>query len=73
MRTMNGIYDGKTVVLNRKCELTEKCNVTVVFSENYKPVKKQKIRPLDSLLNKINSGNIHEEMDFGIRQGNEIW
>ncbi|MCL1946100.1 MAG: hypothetical protein FWF51_02965 [Chitinivibrionia bacterium] len=72
MRTMNGIYDGKTVVLNKKCELTQKCNVTVVFSENYKPVK-QKIRPLDNLLNKINSDNIHEEADFGTREGNEIW
>lgn len=75
MRTMNGVYDGKTVVLNRKCELSQRCNVIVVFSENYKPVRqiKKRLSPLDNLLSKINNDNIHEEIDFGVREGNEVW
>ncbi|MCL2844672.1 MAG: hypothetical protein FWE23_04375 [Chitinivibrionia bacterium] len=72
MRTMNGVYDGKSVKLNRKCELNQRCNVVVIFSENYKPVKR-KISPLDNLLGKINNNNIHEEADFGVREGNEVW
>jgi len=72
MVTMSGIYDGETVVLNEKCGLTRKCDVVVVFSESHKNVK-QNVSPLDSLLNKINDANIHAEIDFGIREGCEIW
>jgi len=72
MVTMSGIYDGETVVLNEKCGLTRKCDVVVVFSESHKSAKPGVSR-LDSLLNKINGDNIHAEVDFGMREGCEIW
>ena len=71
MLTMNGIYDGGRVKLNEKYKINQRCEVLVVFSENYTPVRK-KISRLDNLLNKINSDNIHEEVSFGMREGNEI-
>ena len=72
MLTMNGVYEGGRIKLNEKYKLSQRCEVLVVFSENYIPVRK-KISRLDSLLNKINSDNIHGEVDFGIPQGNEVW
>ena len=57
----------------RQLKLEQGSELAIEIKENSILVKPAKDSKLEDLLNKITPENTHTEVDWGVREGNEVW
>ena len=57
----------------RQLKLEKGSELTIEIKEDVILVKPAKENKLEDLIDQITIGNLHREVDWGIREGNEVW
>ena len=67
VRIPAGVLEATQVQIDEEVDIREEAGRIVI-----EPVREKKYK-LDDLLKAITKDNIHEEIDFGLPEGREVW